>query len=294
MRHILAIVVGLMMATPLLAQKTLADGVKELATQISASTTKEQKRRVAVVPFKELDGKTTILGTYLAEELLSHLVNAGLKVVERGMLDKLLGELRLQQTGAIDPATAKQVGKLAGVDAIVTGTITDLQTSIGINCRLIDTTTGDIFAAAQTKITKDDDVKKIMAITVAVPAPPRPGDTSGTQPATKWAYEWEGMKLVVDEITRSGDTIAVTFGVENHSTKEQRNLTLGRFYLIDENGEEWSGTTGTRLIRDHIDVPPGTRRRSRWQFKPEGDASGKAFNLTVEGGRLLIRGLRPE
>lgn len=42
------------------AQKTLSDGVKDLATQLSASITKEQKQRVAVPPFKELGGQTTV------------------------------------------------------------------------------------------------------------------------------------------------------------------------------------------------------------------------------------------
>ncbi|HEX8151662.1 MAG TPA: FlgO family outer membrane protein, partial [Thermoanaerobaculia bacterium] len=158
----LALIVLIAVSPSLFAQKMLSDAVKDLAAQISAHATKEQKKRVAVIPFQELDGQSTVLGTYIAEELLSHLVNSGLKIVERGMLDKILAEQKLQRTGAIDEKTAKQIGKIAGVDAIVTGSIADLQSNVGVNCRLIDTTTGDIFGAAQVKIAKDDDVKKIM------------------------------------------------------------------------------------------------------------------------------------
>ena len=43
------------------AQKVLPEGVKDLATQIAANMSKEQKRRIAVLPFKELDGRSTVL-----------------------------------------------------------------------------------------------------------------------------------------------------------------------------------------------------------------------------------------
>lgn len=105
------------------------------------------------------------------------------------MLDKLLGEIRLSQTGLIDPDTAKRLGKIAGVDAIVTGTITDLQSYVALNCRLIDAQTGNIFGAAQTKIVKDDDVRKILGVQLPAQAgsnqeKPRAGsaqETGGNQ-----------------------------------------------------------------------------------------------------------------
>jgi FlgO protein len=77
-----------------------------------------------------------------------------------------LNELKIQRSGAIDSATAKEIGRIAAVDAIVTGSITELERFIAINCRLIDTATGEVFGAAQTKITKDEDVTKIINATV--------------------------------------------------------------------------------------------------------------------------------
>ena len=89
-----------------------------------------------------------------------------------------MGELKLGNSGALDPETAKQVGKLAGVDALVTGTITDLQSYVAINCRMIDVQTGAVFAAAQTRIVKDDDLRKIMGAAM-------PSTTGGVdQPTT--------------------------------------------------------------------------------------------------------------
>lgn len=150
------------------AQKTLSDGIKDLATQVATNIAKERKQKIAVLPFRELDGQPTVLGTYISEEMVTHLFSiGGIEIVERSMLDKLIGELKLSQTGVIDPDTAKKVGKIAGVDAIVTGSITDLQSYVALNCRLIDAQSGKIFAAAQTKIVKDDDVRKIMGAPIA-------------------------------------------------------------------------------------------------------------------------------
>lgn len=151
------------LSLPILAQKPVGDGIKDLATQITASATRQDKQRIAVLPFHELDGQPTVLGTYVAEELVTNLFQLGnFKIVERQLLGKVMGELKIQQSGAIDPATAKEIGRIAAVDAIVTGSITDLEAYVAVNCRLIDTTTGEVFGAAQTKITKDDDVRKIM------------------------------------------------------------------------------------------------------------------------------------
>jgi curli biogenesis system outer membrane secretion channel CsgG len=144
-------------------QRPLAEGVRELAIEISASAAKVEKRRIAIVPFRELDGAATVLGTYLAEALTTNLFRAGgVEIVERAMLDKVLRELKLGESGVIDGETAKRIGKIVGVDAIVTGSITDLAAYVSLNCRMIDAETGRVFAAAETSIFKDDNLRQIM------------------------------------------------------------------------------------------------------------------------------------
>jgi len=145
------------------AQKILPEGIKDLATQIATNVAKEQKHKIVILPFRELDGRATVLGSYISEELVTDLfMIGGLDIVERSMLDRIIGEAKLGETGVIDPETATKLGKISGADAIVTGTITDLQSYVALNCRLIDARTGRIFGAAQAKIVKDDDVRKIM------------------------------------------------------------------------------------------------------------------------------------
>ncbi len=149
------------------AQVPQAQGSKELAAQIAASVSSQGKTRIAVLAFRELDGRPTVLGTFLAEEMTTQLFGQkGLEIVERTMLDKVMGELKLGTSGAIDPESAKQLGKVAGVEAIVTGTITEMETTIGVNCRLIDVQTGKVFAAAQARILKDADIARLLGTSV--------------------------------------------------------------------------------------------------------------------------------
>ena len=108
------VMLATLVSSPAYSQKILADGIKDLATQIATNVSKEKKQKIAILPFRELDGKPTILGTYVSEELVTDLfMIGGLDIVERTMLDRLLGEIKLGQTGVLDPDTAKRVGKVA-------------------------------------------------------------------------------------------------------------------------------------------------------------------------------------
>jgi len=83
------------------------------------------KRRVGVVNF---ENKTAYgqnrLGTAASDILITELVKSGkFIVVERDKLNAVMAEQKLDMTGAIDPATAAKVGKILGLNAIVTGAI---------------------------------------------------------------------------------------------------------------------------------------------------------------------------
>src|SRR4051812_21761051 len=210
-------------SAPAHPQKLLSDGIKDLATQIATNVSKEKKQKIAILPFRELDGKNTILGSYISEELVTDLFGiGGLDIVERAMLDRLLGEIKLGQTGVLDPETARKVGKVAGVDAIVTGSITDLQSYVALNCRLIDAQTGHIFGAAQTRIVKDDDVRKIMGAALPSPegegsraAAPRPESPAGAAPKVIPPQRVENFVFDLKRCSLSGTSIDCDFLITN-------------------------------------------------------------------------------
>jgi TolB-like protein len=244
------------LATPVAAHQALTDGVRDLAKQISTAATKQSKQKIAVLPMRELDGQPTILGTYVAEELITHLVQLGsFNVVERQLLDKLLGEQKIEQTGAIDPATAKRVGRILGVDAIVTGSITDLTSFIAINCRLIDTGTGEVFGAARTTITKDADVTKLTgtALTEAATTTITPTYAPPHAVATK---DLGSLRVALNSITQNG--LRWTFDVTNRDSQAPVVVAINA-----ENPAEYGvhfGPTPT-VLRASISDDYGNTRR---------------------------------
>jgi curli biogenesis system outer membrane secretion channel CsgG len=130
----------------------------------------QNKPRLAVLNFANNSTWTywgENLGRAVADELVTQLVKSGqFTMVERAQLDAILAEQQLGASGAIQPATAAKIGKILGVAAIVTGSITQFsvqRTSVGfrgiggsysnaeskLDVRLIDTTTAEIFAVAE-------------------------------------------------------------------------------------------------------------------------------------------------
>lgn len=143
----------------------LEEGTIDLANQISRSMQSTAKNKIAVIEFTNLDGSVTAFGQFLAEELITKLFTVGggkFEVVERSQLQKVFAELGFQMTGAVDENTVKKLGKVLGVDAIITGSITDLENSVKINARMIGTETGRVFAVATTEVPKIGTVAKLM------------------------------------------------------------------------------------------------------------------------------------
>jgi curli biogenesis system outer membrane secretion channel CsgG len=127
------------------------------------------KKRIAVAEFQDRSGHKGA-GQGVADMLITALVKTGeFNVVERKELDKVLAEQHLGQSGAVTAQTAPSIGKLLGVDLLVLGSISELGTKdrnisgganlfgakvnsktarAAVDIRLVNTTTGEIVAAA--------------------------------------------------------------------------------------------------------------------------------------------------
>jgi hypothetical protein len=80
--------------------------------------------RVAILGFS--DYPTQIgSGDVISSIFEKYLLKAGYDVVERREVDRLLKEQSFTLSGAVDPATAQQLGHILGVDALILGTITE-------------------------------------------------------------------------------------------------------------------------------------------------------------------------
>ena len=147
-----------------------------------------RKPRVAVLDFDYATVQTTsaaIFGTNvdvgkgITDLLITGLVNNGtFSVFERQALDKLMTEQNFSNSNRADPSTAAKLGKMAGVDYIIIGAITQFgnetkkqnigggggnwhgvgvggfghsnsKAEVGISARIVNVNTGEIVAVAE-------------------------------------------------------------------------------------------------------------------------------------------------
>jgi curli biogenesis system outer membrane secretion channel CsgG len=142
-----------------------------LTVPAALAADKSSKPRIAVIEFKSKadnqwwyhNGASAMQDVFVTE-----LVKSGkFRVVEREQLQALMAEKNLTLSGDVDPNTAVKIGKLLGVNYLLTGSVTEYGVtdkgahgrSVGripgfaagkrtfvaaVNARLIDTSTGEI------------------------------------------------------------------------------------------------------------------------------------------------------
>ncbi|MBU1077814.1 MAG: CsgG/HfaB family protein [Spirochaetes bacterium] len=128
-----------------------------LAEELSEAASSLPNKKVAIIPFSYIDKRASNDGMIISERITTYIVNLNkLEVIERSQLDKVLKELDLEFTGIIDPATTKQLGKVLGVDAIITGSLIRKKgDEIEVNARVINSETAKVIKAYTVDIEKD-------------------------------------------------------------------------------------------------------------------------------------------
>jgi len=137
---------------------TLAAGV------VFPTTTAAQDTRpgIAVMPFENggsygqdaEDFEALTIG--IQQMLLTEFaVNDQLRVVERGRIKDLMGELELTRGGAVDANTAAQIGRLVGARYMVFGSFIDFYGDFRLNARVVNVETGEIVKTENARDQRD-------------------------------------------------------------------------------------------------------------------------------------------
>jgi curli biogenesis system outer membrane secretion channel CsgG len=125
----------------LLASSAWAGGdpFRRMSKELSAPLLKMKDARVGLLVFPYHDGRLSSGSSIICERLTTSLASTkGIRVVERRLIQKLLEEQKLNETGVIDPKTAQKMGQLLGIDIIVTGTLIDLDHNLTeVNARAL-------------------------------------------------------------------------------------------------------------------------------------------------------------
>jgi len=136
---------------------------------------KRIKKRIAVFIFDDKTDKSLRwwnkkgVGEGIAEMITTALVKTGhYRVIERRQLDQILKEQDLGASGIVTPQSAAKIGKVLGVELAVMGAVTEFgykksdtggrikgiglglqsqSATVGLDCRMVNTTTAEIIAA---------------------------------------------------------------------------------------------------------------------------------------------------
>lgn len=155
----------------------------ELATAVSKSLKENERKKATVLDFMDLQGNTSELGRFIAEQFSVALVmsRTGFSVMDRANLKTILAEHKLTISGLVEPENAKKLGQFSGVDAIILGNITALKDDIVVTVKVIATDTAEILGAAKARIPKSKDLEALITNTITSGTPDKP--EGGAKPA---------------------------------------------------------------------------------------------------------------
>lgn len=274
--------------------------IDELTNQIIKNMTQKKKSKIAVIEFTDLNKKVTDFGRFLSEKLITKLFLTGsFLVIERNQLEKVMSEHKLNLSGTVDPASAKRLGKILGVDAIATGTITDMGQNLDVNARLIDTETASIFAVASVTIKKDSAVLRLMGGEDTSPkAQAEAKEVSFNNIKVENEYIRVELKLISGRIEKDGK-IVLNLLQTNLMREDESTFFLEEeeTYLVDESGKRYALHSYSSYILNRsyprmgrmLKLPPNVPYKVSLAFSG-GNTDASVFSLVLKLGQFARMG----
>lgn len=229
--------------------------LSNLATNLAAQIKDQGKTKVTVLDFTDLQGGSSELGKYIAEQLTVDLVmdRKNFSVLDRANLKSILAEHKLTATGLINPDTAKKLGEFAGVDAIILGTVTPKDQNVALTAKIITTDTAEIVGAAKTSFTNNGTVQQLQS-TAATDNSVLSGagggaDLSDDKPKVVKTFgnlvvELQSLKII------NGGQYLLTMTLTNRSSQHSLWVALGNYSkvsLTDPNGDQFVASNPTGI-----------------------------------------------
>lgn len=211
-------------------------GVERAAAELAEEIDRLGVSAVAVVDLTDLAGRPTELGRLLAGELAARLAGErrSFEVVDRAHLAQLLAEHRLAASGLLAEDAARAVGEVAGVDALVTGTVAPLDDVLQVSWKVLATETATVLAGTGTTLARtpglDELARRPAADGFGARAGPSPSAALERAAADLAAppsrvVEQRGFAIRLHRCRRETAGIACSFSIVNRKERE-RNLRL--------------------------------------------------------------------
>ena len=235
---------------PYIQAQTYEEQINKLSGEMAEKITRANKQRVAVVDFTDLEGNVTQLGRLIAEEFSVALAGAGkgFRVVDRTHLNSIIKENKLSATGLIDPKTARELGKFAGVEALITGTIVSSGDNIRITIKILDTETAEIIDATAGNLAKTEHLatlEKMPSSSSSDRLSPKPSNTPTPTLQEQQKIVSEGFAFDLQECKRLGSNVSCYFLVTSLMNDQWLRLYADRgddwrSRMFDDQGNEYT------------------------------------------------------
>ncbi|UCH93892.1 MAG: hypothetical protein JSV88_26995 [Candidatus Aminicenantes bacterium] len=218
--------------------------IDQLSCKIAEKIAAAGKKKIAVVDFTDLDGTVTELGRFLAEEFSTALAGTGkgFTVVDRIHLKTLLKEHKLSSTGLIDQNTIRQLGKIAGVDSLITGSLTPLGEIVRINVKVLDIETAALIDANRGNFAMTDAIKDLMRKGIISPVSTASGSSSTpirTRVETVQKIEEQNFVFEAIGCKVSGKNVIFSLLITNKNKDGEFLIYFENTSLYDDFGNEY-------------------------------------------------------
>lgn len=114
---------------------------------------------VVVSPFDARGGVSASDGESVAELIAAELAADGtVQVVDRASFDKIMAEMRFQQSDLADNAKVEQLGKALGANVIVRGSVMTLGGQVAVAATMLDMSTVQIIGSSRMQVKTLDEI----------------------------------------------------------------------------------------------------------------------------------------
>lgn len=286
---------------------------KELAAlgeKLAAQVKESGKKKVTVLDFTDLQGNTSDLGRFIAEELSVLLVErrSNFSVMDRANLKTILAQHKLTTDGLVEPENAKKLGQFSGVDAIILGKVNPFGVEVRITALIIATDTAENVGSARGSIPMGKEIEHLLSRTLAASPDTKTNSnsdkkstdqtkpTTPTQPSQKFG----NLSVTLDTLRGLNDgSISVNLILQN--TGEKNSIAVAMYVasqyggdasssLVASDGTEFKTDemTGLRLMHANpanlTEIEPGGILKATIKYRTRGSLSGNlsAFRLQAE------------
>jgi len=250
--------------------------IKAISSALAEKIVKSGKNSIAVVDFTDLQGNVTELGRFLSEEFSVALSESGksFEVVDRSQLNSILKEQKFTLSGLVDPKTVQKIGAIAGVQCLVTGTLTPFGDSIRLAVKVLDTSTARVIGGARGDIAKTKAIEELLMRGINTPSAishQSPITSFGSSTASPRSKMLGNIVVTVKKIAASQNQVDVILDILNKSDGESiLAINEGSMpTMVDDKGNRFVYNGGLA------------------QMNPNWDEDSKKRNMTNRGTTLF-------